>query len=84
MTGQIKFFQDGEPAGFCSLCGQLIPEDHVPLMLFKDKGAGGVARFCEPCGDRAIKEGIIKLGPPTPHGNLTATIPGEEQQGFAA
>lgn len=36
----------------CSLCGGLIPEDSVPLILFKDVPSAGQtwqARVCDPC-----------------------------------
>lgn len=47
----------------CSLCRELIPEDDIPLILWRGKGKQTImARLhYEPCGTKLMGTGYIKI-----------------------
>ncbi len=43
---------ESERSDFCSLCFARIPDNSVPLMVFKQDGHA--AQFCDPCVSKAF------------------------------
>jgi len=61
----------------CSLCSGLIPEESVPLILFKDVPSSGQtwqARICEPCVPVAMGRLRASRTPPQPGGPQVGSI----------
>ena len=61
----------------CSLCSGIIPEESVPLILFKDVPSSGQtwqARICEPCVPVAMGRLRTSRTPPQPGGPQVGSI----------